>query len=66
MAMRTGSKMINERTLYATPEQIQEMIQKREVAIDLLSDGAVRRKLLAELRELRSSGTRLRKGRGLS
>ena len=34
-------------------EQIQEMIQKREVAVDLLSDGAVRRKLLAELDELR-------------
>ena len=34
-------------------EQTQEMIQKREVAVDLLLDGAVRRKLLAELDELR-------------
>jgi hypothetical protein len=40
-----------------TVAQIQEMIQKCEVAVDLLVDGAVRRKLLAELVELRKSGT---------
>jgi hypothetical protein len=54
-----------------TVEQIQEMIQKREVAVDLLVDGAVRRKLLAELVELRKAGNqsielaqRLADGRG--
>jgi hypothetical protein len=54
-----------------TVAQIQEMIQKREVAVDLLVDSAVRRKLLAELVELRKSGTqsielaqRLTDGRG--
>jgi len=52
-------------------EQIQEMIHKREVAVDLLVDGPVRRKLLAELVELRKAGNqsielpqRLTGGRG--
>ena len=47
------------------------MIQKREVAVDLLVDGPVRRKLLAELVELRKAGNqsielaqRLTDGRG--
>ena len=54
-----------------TVEQIQEKIQKREVAVDLLLDGPVRRKLLAELVELRKAGNqsielaqRLTDGRG--
>jgi hypothetical protein len=62
---------LNEIKGVKTVEQIQEMIQKREVAVDLLVDGAVRRKLLAELVELRKSGTqsielaqRLTDGRG--
>jgi hypothetical protein len=34
-------------------EQRQEMIHKREVAVELLNDGAVRQKLIAGLAELR-------------
>ena len=54
-----------------TVEQIQEKIRSREVAVDLLVDGPVRRKLLAELVELRKAGNqsielaqRLTDGRG--
>ena len=41
------------------PEQLQEMIHKREVALELLGDGKVKRKLLAQLTELRNLNSRL-------
>jgi hypothetical protein len=41
------------------PEQIQEMMHKREVAIELIPDGAVKQKLLAQLSELRNLHSRL-------
>lgn len=46
--------MIRELKLPSTVQEVQEMIQKREVAIDLLSEGAVRDRLVAELTKLRT------------
>ena len=43
----------------AQTEQIQEMIHKREVALELLLDGKVKQKLLAQLAELRNLHSRV-------
>jgi hypothetical protein len=57
-----GWLMISEDNGTRTTEQIQEMIQKREVAVDLLADGEVRRKLLVQLTELRRQAPRPAQG----
>jgi hypothetical protein len=42
------------RATYKSPEEIEEEIERRQIALDLLPDGEVKSKVRAEIAQLRS------------